>query len=175
MVEDAALSRPRVTPATSLVELVETHYRRLINLALLICRDPSDAEDAVQTALERAWRHRAAIRDPAKATPWLNQIVVREAIRAHGDRHRLVSRWHTPPREIVIPTGRPDEPDLDLRRALHALSTEQRAAVVLHYYSGYSVAEMADICGIPLETARSRLRLAKTRLRLALGDSNVRD
>jgi DNA-directed RNA polymerase specialized sigma24 family protein len=38
----------------------------------------------------------------------------------------------------------------------------------LHLYAGYSVAETAEIVGAPVETARSRLRLARQRLRMEL-------
>jgi RNA polymerase sigma-70 factor (ECF subfamily) len=64
--------------------------------------------------------------------------------------------------------------DLDLRATLHDLSPEQRAALVLHYVAGYSVAETAELSGVSLETARSRLRLGRGRLRAALGDSHGR-
>jgi DNA-directed RNA polymerase specialized sigma24 family protein len=43
--------------------------------------------------------------------------------------------------------------------------------VALHLYAGHSVAETADIVGAPLETVRSRLRLARERLRHALEES----
>jgi DNA-directed RNA polymerase specialized sigma24 family protein len=45
------------------------------------------------------------------------------------------------------------------------LSPEQRAVVALHLHLGYSVAETADIIAAPEETVRSRLRLARERLR----------
>jgi RNA polymerase sigma-70 factor (ECF subfamily) len=54
---------------------------RLIRLAGLICRRTSDAEDAVQAGLERAWRKLEALRDPARLRPWLDRIVVQEALR----------------------------------------------------------------------------------------------
>ena len=42
---------------------VETHYARLLRLARLICRDATDAADAVQIGLEQAWRKRTSLRD----------------------------------------------------------------------------------------------------------------
>lgn len=49
-------------------------------------------------------------------------------------------------------------------------SAAQRAAIVLHLYLGYSVQETADLLDVPVETVRSRLRLARARLRGALTD-----
>jgi RNA polymerase sigma-70 factor (ECF subfamily) len=56
----------------------------------------------------------------------------------------------------------------ELKAAFARLSAEQRAVVALHLYAGYSVAETAELVGAPVETARSRLRLARQRLRMEL-------
>lgn len=167
----------RVTPVSresaglpGLESLVAEHYERLLRAAVLICRDHADAEDAVQMALERAWRHASSLRDPDRLPAWLRRIVVREALRLERRRSGLLARWFAPPRGIEIdPAARAGE-DPAVREALDRLPAEQRAAVVLHHLEGYSVAETADVLGVPLETARSRLRMARDRLRAALGE-----
>jgi len=50
------------------------------------------------------------------------------------------------------------------------LPADQRAVVALHLHLGYSIAETAEVVGAPPETVRSRLRLARQRLRHALGE-----
>ena len=65
----------------ALDDFVVEPYDRLVRLARLICRDGSDAADAVQVALEQAWRRRPSRRDGGSLRPWLDRIVVREAIR----------------------------------------------------------------------------------------------
>ena len=55
-----------------------------------------------------------------------------------------------------------------LERGFRRLDAEQRAVVVLHYYRGYSVPEVAEIVGIPLGTAKSRIHRATGALRAAL-------
>lgn len=172
MVERAGFRGRDATSVVALEELVAQHYERLLRVALLICADRSDAEDAVQVALERAWRHGQDLRVPDKLPAWLHRIVVREAIRLERRRSGLLARWLAPPREI--PVGPPPEGDrdLDLQAALNGLSVEQRTVLVLHYFAGYSVAETAELSGVPLETARSRLRLARGRLRAVLGGSH---
>jgi RNA polymerase sigma-70 factor (ECF subfamily) len=162
------------TPMDAALETyVATHYPRLVRLARLVCRDEVDATDAVQSGLEQAWRHRADLRDEERRRAWLDRIVVREAIRISKRRQSWLSRvfglersarWIEPATESTS--------DLALRESLRTafahLSAEQRAVVALHMYAGYSVAETARIVGIPLETARSRLRLARERLRREL-------
>ena len=157
-------------PDALLEQLVTEHYDRLLRLARLICRDASDAADAVQTGLEQGWRRRSALRSDASARAWLDRIVVREAVRiARSGRSWLARLLH--PSEQLTWIEPPDERasnGLDraaLRTAFAALSPEQRAVVALHLHLGYSVAETAAIVGAPEETVRSRLRLARQRMR----------
>jgi RNA polymerase sigma factor (sigma-70 family) len=150
--------------------LVATQYERLLRVARLVCREPADAEDAVASALERAWRSRAALDDPTRTKAWLDRIVMREALRAERRRRRLLGRWIGGPTEIVLGADPDQARDLALREALRALPPAQRATLVLHLYAGYSMQETADLLDVPLETARSRIRLARTRMRAALDD-----
>ena len=153
------------------------HYGRLVGLAGLVCGDVSSAEDIVQTALERAWRSRGALRDGDRLRPWLDRIVVREAAREKRSRLTWLGRiFRTPAvREIDVP-----EPDIvdraasrfperfALRAAFAELSAGQRAVMVLHLDAGHSIDETAELLGIPRETVRSRLRVGREHMRQAL-------
>jgi RNA polymerase sigma-70 factor (ECF subfamily) len=145
-------------------DFVAAHYDRLIRLAALVLRAADEAEDAVQAALERAWRDRAKLRDPSRLQPWLDRIVVREAIR--GRQHRLPVV--NPPFDLAT-TDAADR-SAAVRVALGALTPVQRAVVVLHLHRGYSVAQTAEILKVPEETVRSRLRVARDRLRYLLAE-----
>ncbi len=160
-----------------LVSFVGDHYGRLIRLAALVCHDVRDAEDAVQTALERAWRSRRTLREQGRMKPWLDRIVVREAIRSGRRRLPLLGRLSALPRAIQFEgAGLGDAraaalgSGIDLHIAYESLPAAQRVVVALHLYAGYSVIETAAIVGVPVETARSRLRLARERLRAQLGE-----
>ena len=160
-------------PLADLTEFVRDNNDRLIRLAGLVCRNVSDAEDAVQAALERAWRSQSGLRDPERLKPWLDRIVVREAIRITRSREGLLGRlFGRDGDDIEIETVDHRAPDAtkiaELKAAFGRLSADQRAVVALHLYAGYSVAETAEIVGAPVETARSRLRLARQRLRMEL-------
>lgn len=153
---------------------VAEHYPRLVRLAGLICDQAADREDAVQTALEQAWRRRQSLRKTDRLRPWLDRIVVREAIRLTKRRRRFAIRL-IEPHHVDDPSGAWPEPRdrrsngpheiVALRAAFDGLPPPQRAAVVLHLYAGYSVIETAEIVGARVETVRSRLRLARERLR----------
>jgi RNA polymerase sigma-70 factor (ECF subfamily) len=160
----------------ALVAFVTEHYDRLLRLARLVCRDTSDAADAVQVGLEQAWRRRSTLRDDARLRPWLDRIVIREAIRVSKSRQSWLGRFFTPRPEVAWiepPDPHASQPSTfaALRAAYAGLSPEQRAAVALHLHFGYSVAETAAIVGAPDETVRSRLRSARQRLRHELEES----
>src|SRR5713101_8537273 len=106
---------------------VHAESGRLFAVAYSILRDPQEAEDAVQEAMELAWRSWDALRDPSKRGAWLRQICVRRAIRT---RRRLLPRlWLAD----TVAGAAPEEPDLDLDRCYRRLSRQQRAVVTLHY------------------------------------------
>ncbi|MEO8436853.1 MAG: sigma-70 family RNA polymerase sigma factor [Chloroflexota bacterium] len=176
------LGRTRTAPVAvgesldrDLVDFVSQHQPRLVRLAALVCHNVADAEDAVQAGLEQAWRRRHTLRDPTKLAAWLDRIIVREAIRHDRRDSSFLARWLPGPREIVVDaTDLSDEVGSSvtgrdaLRVAFEALPAAQRAVVALHLYAGYSMPETAEIVGVSLETARSRLRLARKRLRAQL-------
>ena len=157
-----------VAAADELEAFVTEHYGRLVRLAGLVCHDLHEAEDAVQAALERAWRRRGTLADPERMRPWLDRIVVNEAIRSRAR-----------PRPAIVDLAAEELPTradewAELRAAFARLSNEQRAVVVLHLYAGYSLADTADLVGAPLETVRSRLRLARQHLRQLLAEGPTR-
>jgi len=161
--------------AVAIAAFVDTHYDRLLRLAWLVCRDGSDAGDAVQVGLEQAWKSRASLRDEHSLRPWLDRIVVREAGRIAKRRRSLVARLFSPRPGVawIEPADERigDRADgMTLRAAFGRLSPDQRAVVALHLHAGYTVAETADLVGAPLETVRSRLRIAKEHLRYELGE-----
>jgi RNA polymerase sigma-70 factor (ECF subfamily) len=170
---DRVRNGPTVLADAALAEFVTDHYDRLIRLARLVCRDGGDAGDAVQRGLERAWTSRASLRDLARLRPWVDRIVVREAIRMGRSRQSFVGRFLTPSSQVAW--IEPASPGIEqasewgaFRTAFAGLSADHRAVIALHLYAGYSIAETAELVGAPTETVRSRLRLAKDRLRREL-------
>ena len=156
-----------------LAAFFDAHYERMVRLAGLVCRSGVLAEDAVQAAMEQAWKRRSSLRDPARMRWWLDRIVVRETIRlnrrpwwsrltaTHSDEHAS---------PLPDPAGETTPQRMALTAAFEALTPEQRAACVLHLHLGYGVVETAELMGVGVETTRSRLRLARRRLRADLSE-----
>ena len=142
---------------------------RLYAVARLILRASDLAEDAVQEALVRAWRQLPSLRDPERFDAWLYRLVVN----ACADQGRQLRRWSSEVRPLSLETATGDDTRAvadreQLERGFGRLKPEQRAVVVLHFYSGFSASEIARLLGIPEGTARSRLHYATEALRAAL-------
>jgi RNA polymerase sigma factor (sigma-70 family) len=147
---------------------------RLFAIATLILRDRQRAEDAVQEALVHAWRELPGLRDAARFDAWLHRLLVN----ACADEGRSQRRWSTEVRMIRSePTTEDGERSLadrdQLERGFRRLKPEQRTVIVLHFYVGLPIPEIAETLGIPAGTVKSRLHYATTTLRAAL-DSDAR-
>jgi RNA polymerase sigma-70 factor (ECF subfamily) len=163
---------------TAAAELVGRFQRRVYGLALSIVTDPAAAEDVAQEALLRAWRHAGAY-DPRRGSvvTWLLTITRNAAIDALRVRRPVA----TAPEDLVdmpmFETGRdPSDTAIaradvgPLRDALRALPEEQRRAVLFAGVFGLTALEIAEREGIPLGTAKTRIRTGLRRLRTALRD-----
>ena len=160
-----------LTELASLDAFVRAHYPRLIRLAGLITRDADQAQDAVQAALERAWRKRGDVRDSTRLRPWLDRIVAREAIRQTRDSGLSALRRRDPADWIEYPSALPEPAEVViLREALSRLSPAHRAVIAIHLHAGYSVEETARVLEVPFDTVRSRLRAAREQLRRHLAE-----
>jgi RNA polymerase sigma-70 factor, ECF subfamily len=151
--------------------LVRTSVPRLLGAATLILRDQDRAQDAVQEAMVQAWRNVQALRDPEAWDAWLYRLTVNACYRsAKTNRRRSVVELHVdldhePVTDDI--SGSIAERDL-MGRALGRLPVDQRAVMVLHFYLDLPLTEAADVLGIPVGTAKSRLHRGLETLRVAL-------
>jgi RNA polymerase sigma-70 factor (ECF subfamily) len=160
---------------TALAELYDRIGGIAYGLAHRILRDESLAEDAVQEAFLGLWRSAGSfIPERAKASTWILTLVHRRAV----DLVRREQRRRTEPLE-----GAPEAAEgsaeeaawLRLERArvqtaLAELPDQQREAIELAYYGGYTQSEVAERLGQPLGTVKSRMFSGLSRLRELLGD-----
>ncbi|HEX5148765.1 MAG TPA: sigma-70 family RNA polymerase sigma factor [Candidatus Limnocylindrales bacterium] len=142
---------------------------RLFGIAFLLLRDRQRAEDAVQEALVHAWRELPGLRDPDRFDAWLRRLL----INACADEGRYQRRWAAEVRlirpESSTEDGVASVADRDqLERGFRRLKPEHRVVVVLHFYIGLPVPEIAETLGIPPGTVKSRLHYATAGLRAAL-------
>lgn len=142
--------------------LVTENENRLYRAALAILGSPQEAEDAVQDAFVKYLER--APKDLENPNPWLMRVLV------NGCKSRLRLAW----RQVTeLPEDLP-APSVEEREELEelwSLPPEERAAIHLFYYEGYSTREIAAMTGVAEGTVRSRLSRARERLRKLLGDA----
>ena len=160
----------------ALSELYDRFGHVAYGLALRIVRDPALAEDAVQEAFLAVWRTAARfVPERAKASTWILTLVHRRAVDlVRREQPRRTEPLHAAPEASGSLTE--DEAWLRLQRtriqeALRRLPDQQREAIELAYYGGFTQSELADRLGEPLGTIKSRMFTGLARLRELLEDT----
>jgi RNA polymerase sigma factor (sigma-70 family) len=154
----------------ALAELYGRFGHVAYGLALRVVRDPALAEDAVQEAFLTIWRSAARfVPERAKASTWILTLVHRRAVDVvRREQPRRAEPIEVAPQASANATE--DEAWLRLRRArvqdaLRQLPDQQREALELAYYGGFTQSELADRLGEPLGTIKSRMFAGLARLR----------
>lgn len=145
-------------------EFVVTAWPGLVRLARLLT-PRADAEDLVQTALERTYTHWNALREPQAATAYTRTVLTRLAIRASKRRWRGEVAHESLPESAAEPAFDDVDTAEAVRRALAQLSRDQRVVLVLRFYGDLTETAIADVLRCRPGTVKSRLHRALTELR----------
>ena len=141
--------------AARIVAMQGTLYR----VTCAILRDHADREDAVQSAIEKAWRKRTLLRDESKLKPWMTRILVNEC-------YTLLRRQkRETPVESIPDAPAPETANPDLYRFFAELPNTLRLTMVLHYVEGYEVKEIARMLRIPAGTVKTRLMRGREKMK----------
>ncbi len=149
--------------------LVRAGSGRLYAIAYRILRDADLAADALQEALVKIWDDLPALRDPDRYDAWTYRVTCRACYRVAKRERRATlttlidSRAHEPS-DFESDLADHDEMERGFRR----LSPEHRAVLVLHYYLGLTIGEVAEALRIAPGTVGSRLHYAMRSLRASL-------
>jgi RNA polymerase sigma factor (sigma-70 family) len=161
----------------ALAELYDRYGQIAFSLAYRMLRNETLAEDAVQEAFLTVWRNAARfVPERAKASTWLLTIVHRRAVDVVRREERRRTEPFVPGVEAASAEGSAaDAAWLRLQRervqdALRRLPDEQREALELAYYGGFTQSELAERLGQPLGTIKSRMFAGLSRLRELLAE-----
>lgn len=153
--------------------------------SMTVCGHPEDAEDAMQEALVRTYKHVPQLRDPAAFRPWLYRTVRNVCLMARRRRvdqpkHMLSLDELLPVPGTVVPTDlrprgvTPEEVVVNtrLRRrltsAMAQLPPPFRAVVFLREIEGLSTREVAQVLGVSEDNVKTRLHRARLLLQREL-------
>lgn len=149
--------------ADRVVAMQDTLYRVSTTLLPQLC----DREDAVQSAIEKAFRKRERLRNEQALEPWLTRILINECYSLLRRRKKETLLEDFSDREAA-PDARPD-----IYRLFTSLPDKYRLPMVLYYVEGYPVEEVAALLRLPKGTVKSRLHRGRLLLRDALKDEEV--
>jgi RNA polymerase sigma-70 factor (ECF subfamily) len=157
--------------------LIRRYQNYVYRLCYLVMRTEQDAEDMTQETFIRAFRAlpRFEIRKGTSFEAWLYRIAVNACRSRMRRKWYQVLPWPEPaPQMVAEPEEQPDrlmilgERRNDVLQAVDALGEKHRIVVILRYYAGLSNEEIARALNIPSGTVRSRLHIARHRLRATL-------
>jgi RNA polymerase sigma-70 factor (ECF subfamily) len=177
--DEALVALAARSEQSALAELYDRFGRPAYGLALRILRDEALAEDAVQEGFLTLWRTAARfVPERGKASTWILTLVHRRAVDIvrREERRRADALEQAP--ELHAHGAVDEEAWLRLQRervqdALRKLPDQQREAIELAYYGGFTQSELAERLGQPLGTIKSRMFGGLARLRELLGEPGM--
>jgi len=149
--------------------LVERSQHVALGRALASLGNYAEAEEAAQDAFTTAWQRLRQLRDPAAFTAWLRRIVATECRRRLRRRTLAVDGVELP---AIVEAGSPGGDYRSLvASSLSALPAGERNVVVLFYFLGYTLPEIARLLRLRAGTVGKRLHSARLRIRRRLPPS----
>jgi RNA polymerase sigma-70 factor (ECF subfamily) len=154
-------------------ELVIQHSDRLFRIILRLVQSRDTAEDILQDTWVNAIRKLHQYDPSRPISAWLTKIAVNRC-RDYWRRERLrgfrKQPWNSKRLEksadaVTVDSSREVEKHIDISAALMTLSHKLREVVVLKFYSGLTLEEIAQVLDVPSGTVKSRLYFALTKLR----------
>ena len=157
-------------------ELVERYQEPVYRVVWRFLRNHHDASEIAQEAFARAWQKLASYDLARPFSVWLFSVaanLARDLLRKKARRGEVLDSE----RIYSVPGGASPSGDAEdreaaerLRKAVDTLDDEKRLAVVLRYFEGLSLAEVAEITGTPANTLKVRLFRARKELMGKLED-----
>ncbi|MCB9398091.1 MAG: RNA polymerase sigma factor [Acidobacteria bacterium] len=162
--------------------LVKRHQNKVYRLILHMLHQEEEAWDVAQEVFLKIYNSRQSYAENAKFTTWLYRIATNAAIdrirqlrrdqKVQGleEHEEFVSEDHGPQDQLQIQEARQQ-----LERALAKLSERQRGMVIMKYYEGFAVNEIAEVFDCAAGTVKATLFQAVRNLRDHLGQLGIAD
>ena len=160
----------------ALAQLYTRYHRLVFSLALAIVNDRATAEEITLDVFMRVWQKAATYQaDQARVSTWLTHIARHHAIDVLRRRAARLDQYavHWEDTFSKVESSQPDpqeSAEASLRRerihaALSQLPADQKQALMLAYFGGFTQQEIAETLKQPLGTIKTRIRLAMQKLR----------
>lgn len=146
-----------------ILERKEDYYR----LAYSYVRNKDDALDIVQEAICKALDSSDSLKNPIGVRTWFYRIVVNTSIDFIRKNRKTICVEDS---ALELSLGEVEDyyHDIDLEKAIDALSPENKTIITLRYFENFKIEEIADILGENINTVKSRLYGVLKKLRVVL-------
>ena len=148
--------------------LVEQYQVAVLRTCYLYLCDKTLAEDASQETFIKVYRTMDTFRGECSEKTWIMKIAMHTCYDInHSGWYRLMNRHLTPEMlpEAIVPF---DDVDDELTNAVIRLPLKLREVILLHYYQGLKVNEVAEALGISQSSVSGRLKRGRDRLKAYL-------
>ena len=154
--------------APELERLVAQYQGAVLRTCYLYLCDRSQAEDAVQETFLKVYRNLDSFRGESSEKTWILKIAMRTCYDMnHSGWSRFFNRRITP--EMLPEASVPfTERDDALTQAVMRLPEKLRRVIILYYYQGLSVREIAETLGITQPSVSNRMKRGREKLKAAL-------
>jgi len=172
------IQRLRSSDFDALGVLFDRYYAQIYRAAAGITHDTAAADDIAQEVFLKLHQYAHRIDTNLPLPPWLYRVTVNLSYTwISRRRKRRISLEDLVDQIISPPTCAPDhqaefsEVQTIVRGAIRELHYQQRVVIVLHYLTGLSLEDIADVLDVPVGTVKSRLHYARENLRRRLGEA----
>ena len=144
-------------------------FEKMVALCFALTGSLEEARDLAQGSLEKAYRDWSRVSGLDQPGAWLRRVTINAANSWHRSHHRdsrLTKKLAAQPESVVL------EPEAsEFWTNVRALSTQQRAVVVLFYIEDMAIAEVGSVLGIAPGTVKATLSHARARLAEMLAEN----
>ena len=175
-IDESLIAHISVGNESAFEELVQRHQVKVLNLIYYFLNDRWEAEDVAQEVFLKVWKHASKFKGKSKFSTWLYRIVINTCLnhKRCGEKesnHRdsisnpanglnnpeLVENTQCNPHQVMEKRER----KTIVNQAIRLLPQNQRMALILSRFEGYSYAEIAELMNVSVSSTESLLFRAK--------------
>ncbi|AZN42655.1 RNA polymerase sigma factor [Paenibacillus albus] len=154
------------------LQCILQHKENAYRLAYTYVRNPDDALDIIQEAIQKALAASKSLKDVAQAKSWFYRIVINAALDFLRKKKNVVTLDEETLQTFGL-SSHDAYKDFDLESAMNLLPSLYRSVVVLRYFEDMKIEEIAQVLNENVNTIKTRLYEALRKLRLFMNDENL--
>lgn len=146
-----------------IVEYILENQQKFYRIAYCYVYNKDSALDIVQNAICKALEHYHGLRNPDAVKTWFYRILVNESLTYIKKNGKEIAYEPTELKEEIYYEPR-FEPRFAVYEEINKLSKEMQTVVMLHFYEQLTLKEISEVTGVNLNTVKSRLYAALSKL-----------